>query len=147
MPTMKEMYYAEACFDYIDKSHIVSDRYRFHTVNIMDLKDSNVDFIVSYNLKLGQTSNWNAFAIWIEVAFNHVHLPLKINYGPFCEKSSYYPIILYLKREVQVQEGQKITGSIAVRKLEKGGKKLVLGKVSHTIPGVVSQFQFYKIDF
>lgn len=147
METMKEMYYTETCYDYVDKASIITDRYRFHTIDILTLKPEDVNFIVKYNLKFNQGANFNSFTIWIEIGFNHIHLPIKINYGPYNDKSSYYPLIFYLKREVHVKNGDKLHGSIAVRKMEKGGKVFVLGKVSFNIAGLLSNSQFYKIDF
>jgi len=147
METMKEMYYTETCYDYVDKASLISDRCRFHSINILTLKPEELNFIVKYNVKFNQGANFNSFVIWIEVAFNQVHLPIKINYGPYSEKSSYYPLIFYLKREVYVKSGEKLHGTIAVRKMEKGGKGFVLGKVSFNVPGSLSNSQFYKIDF
>ncbi len=147
METMKEMYYNETCHDYIEKENIISDKCKFHTVDILSVQKEDLNFIVPYNLKFKQSANFNSFTIWIETSFSHLHLPLKINYGPYNERSSYYPLIFYLKREVHVKNNSKLNGSIAIQKLEKGGKHLVLGKVSFNIPSVLSTFQFFKIDF
>ena len=144
---MKEMYYSETCHDYIDKGSLISDKCKFHTINILQAQKEDLSFIVKYNLKFNQSASFNSFAVWIEVNFSQIHLPLKISYGPFNEKSSYYPLIFYLKKEVHVKNGEKLTGSIAVQKLEKGGKHIVLGKVSFNIVGVLNTSQFYKIDF
>ncbi len=130
MPKMKEQFYSESCFDFVDKSLIITDKARLHTVNIMNVQLDRMNFITEYKLKVNKKGTLSAIALWIEVGFANVHMPFKVSYSPMEERSSYYQVFLYLKKWAQVNEGDKLSGTIAVKKDTVGGKDLILAKAS-----------------
>lgn len=147
MENMKDMFYTEACYDFINKDCVVTEKCKLHTVEIPKVKADDKGFIEKYSFKVTGPGPIHALVIWIEIQFSNLHFPIKESYGPFNDRSSYYPVILYLKKPIAVKQGERIHGTFAVQKLHKNGKKFVLEKMSINHPSGANSVQFYKIDF
>lgn len=67
MPTMKELFYTEVVYDYIDKDQLISNRAQLFSLDIMKINVDELCFKREFNLVFNENAEFNSMTLWLEM--------------------------------------------------------------------------------
>jgi hypothetical protein len=78
---------------------------------------------------------------WFDVGFNNLKNPVLLSTSPFKTSTHWKQVVFYLKDSLNVEEGDELSGSIAVRKSRSNFRELDI-KISYYIDSYYNKKEF-----
>eukprot|EP00828_Plagiopyla_frontata_P004910 TRINITY_DN11887_c0_g1_i2.p1 TRINITY_DN11887_c0_g1~~TRINITY_DN11887_c0_g1_i2.p1 ORF type:complete len:203 (-),score=30.19 TRINITY_DN11887_c0_g1_i2:108-716(-) len=130
MSNIKQWVLMEPVVDYIDGKQLISTSSPILDINLKTVQKSDLDFASSYELTFLKKDYFNGLVAWFEVYFSSCHLPLKLSTSPHLNQTHWKQTIFYIDSEFPTCKGDKLKGSIAVKKNKKNPRELDI-KISY----------------
>jgi protein arginine N-methyltransferase 1 len=145
MSTMRGRSLQEPLVDTVEQSHLISSMCPVLELDLNTMTLLDLDFISTYRLQFHHNSQLDGLVAWFEVNFSACHKPLILSTSPKYSSTHWKQVIFYMEQGVQVNVGDILHGSIAVRKNLKNARELDI-KLSYKIEGKFDQIQYYKLQ-
>ena len=122
MSIMTNVALKEPCIDYLNAYNdprcydmICSDSYKIVDLDLVNMKKGDVNFSGKYELKFNQSTTCSALISWFDCKFENFKNKITLSTSPYAPYTHWKNVIFYIDRASYVKEGDKLTGSIAVR--------------------------------
>jgi len=147
MDCLKPYVLKEPLVDYCEKRMVNTSVCKIFEIDLYTIKKEQLDFSKAYELTFFRNDTFNGIVAWFDIFFDK--LPYKINFstGPFTMKTHWKQTIFYSDKDIFVNKGEIIKGSIAVRKSNTNFRALDI-KISYHYQGQSSgkdYVQQYKL--
>jgi protein arginine N-methyltransferase 1 len=116
MRVIKPSVEAEPVVDYVNREDVISDSCTFADFDLYKVTKGDLTFANKYECVISKNASLDAFVIWFDVMFGKLRKPVELSTSPFAKKTHWSQTILYLKDSIRCNKGDKVYGTIAMRK-------------------------------
>ena len=103
---------------------ICSETCKIIDFDLVHMKREDVNFSASYQLNIHKTSTASALITWFDCLFENVKRKVKLSTSPYEYYTHWKNTIFYIDKAYQVKDGDKLSGSIAVRQSKENHREL-----------------------
>lgn len=144
MSCFKNTVLAEPIIDVCPPKIINSSSCRILDIDLYTVKKEDLDFSSKYELVFTTNNdNFSGLVAWFDTGFTKLNKKFNLSTSPFLKATHWSQTIFYTKNDLKVNKGDKVTGSIAVRKARVNFRQLDI-KISFDVKGEKWN-QMYKI--
>ena len=133
----------EPLVDSVGHTPIVSSLCPVADINLQTVQKADLEFTSTYKLHINRKDTAHALVGWFEVGFFHCHKPVILSTSPRHNKTHWKQVVFYLDNPVDVNAGDVMEGSFALRKNPEQQRELDI-KVSYNV-GETHSVQFYRL--
>jgi len=145
METMRKCVLIEPIVDVVDSENIISSIAPALDIDLEKVKKEDLSFVSSFKMEVSRKDLFHGFVGWFEVGFTHCHKSVTLSTSPKFKSTHWKQTIFYLDPVVQVEAGQVIEGTIAVRYNPVHQRELDI-KISYNIQeSNTHDWQFYRL--
>jgi protein arginine N-methyltransferase 1 len=133
--------------DVCDKKAINSSHCKVFEIDIYTCTKEDLDFAASYELTFFRNDAVHGIISWFDIYFDKLPNKVYFTTSPYEKATHWKQVILYTDKDMQVEKGDVLKGSIAVRKSEVNFRELDV-KMSYHFNGRSGKTDFtqqYKI--
>ena len=137
----------EPLIDMVEPNMIVSDSCKILDLDLVNMKKEDVEFASEYSLVMERTDKVHAVVAWFDTIFSDLTNPITLSTSPYKKYTHWKNVVFYLDKDLKVEQGDVLKGSVAVRKSKTNFRELDL-KFSYHIDGAMCKSdytQMYKI--
>jgi len=116
MSCFKATVLAEPLVDIVPPTQIISSVETFMEVDLYTVKVEDLDFTSTFQLEFKQREFCHALTAWFDVSFSKCHVPVGFSTAPFTEYTHWKQTVFYITEPLRVVQGQKLKGTITVKK-------------------------------
>jgi len=116
MSCFKATAIAEPLVDIVPPTQIISSVQTFMEIDLYTVKVEDLDFTADFEIEFKQREFCHALTAWFDVQFSKCHVPVGFTTAPFSEYTHWKQTVFYVKEPLRVEQGQKISGTIVVKK-------------------------------
>lgn len=124
MKCIKQMALIEPLVDTCNANQIISDPCTVLDIDIYTVKKEELDFQSKFELKVNRDDYCHALVAYFDVTFSKTHTKLKFSTGPRSKYTHWKQTVFYLNNEMVVNNGDLISGSIAVKRNAKNPRDI-----------------------
>ena len=144
MSCFKNTVLAEPIIDVCPPKIINSSCCRILDIDLYTVKKEDLDFSSKYELTFCRDNDYfSGLVAWFDTGFTKLNKKFNLSTSPFQKATHWSQTIFYTKNNLKVNKGDKVTGSIAVRKAKNNFRQLDV-KISYNVKGE-KWYQMYKI--
>jgi protein arginine N-methyltransferase 1 len=118
MSCIKDWVLTEPFVDLVDPSVVASDTFKVLDYSLEHIKLENVDFSYQYELTALESTYVHAVVMWFELHFSNGPHENVLSTSPFMPKTRWKQTIFYLKDRLELKDGDRIHGSIAMKRVK-----------------------------
>eukprot|EP00033_Pygsuia_biforma_P000256 GCRY01000317.1.p1 GENE.GCRY01000317.1~~GCRY01000317.1.p1 ORF type:complete len:333 (+),score=44.77 GCRY01000317.1:144-1142(+) len=116
MSCMKEHVLLEPLVDCVDDKAVVTNHIPIFSVNILDVKSEDLDFVVPYKLTFKRNDYLHALVAYFDVSFNACHKPISFSTGPQFKSTHWKQTVFYLRDQHTVSQGETLEGEYSMKR-------------------------------
>lgn len=133
MSCFKKTVIAEPIIDTCPKKLVNSSHCKIFDIDLMTVKKEELDFSSAFEVTFWKNhSNFSGLVGWFDTEFSRLSKPVNLTTSPFRKSTHWSQTIFYCKSDLYVKRGDKVTGSIAVRKAKANFRQLDI-KISYHV--------------
>lgn len=145
MKPMRQCVLIEPIVDVIKNANIISSLSPVFEVDLEKCTLDDLCFVSSFRMQIVRKDLFHAFVGWFEVGFTHCHRPVTLSTSPKFPSTHWKQTIFYLDPVIQVDGGQILEGSIAVRYNPLHHRELDI-KISYNIKASRTEgYQYFRL--
>lgn len=145
MNSMRHCVLIEPVVDVVENDNILSSPVPVFEANLEKIRKEDLSFVSNFKMQVNRKDLFHGFVGWFEVGFTHCHKPVTLSTSPKIKSTHWKQTIFYLDPVIQVDVGQVIEGSIAVRYNPIHHRELDI-KISYNIDASnTHDWQFYRL--
>lgn len=115
MKAIKEVAMREPLVDVVDGEAVVTSPSYFKEIDIMTVKKEDLNFSAEFNLQVLRPDYVHALLSYFTITFSACHKPVFFSTGPQDRYTHWKQTVFYLKNDLMVSEGDRISGKISCR--------------------------------
>eukprot|EP00744_Colponema_vietnamica_P002353 GILI01003707.1.p1 GENE.GILI01003707.1~~GILI01003707.1.p1 ORF type:complete len:411 (+),score=143.34 GILI01003707.1:42-1235(+) len=131
MSCIRNLALLEPLVDCVDGDSIVTNHAAILTIDIHTVKIEDLDFKSHFSVTAQRNDYVHAFVTWFDITFSDCHKPVHFSTSPRSKYTHWKQTVFYLEDRLIVNAGDKITGTIAVRKNAKNPRDLDIKVATH----------------
>jgi protein arginine N-methyltransferase 1 len=117
MDCFKQTTLNEPLIDVCPKNRINSNSCKIFEVDLLNVKKEELDFSSHYELTFNRNNDYFSGIVgWFETGFTKLNKKFNLSTSPYLKSTHWQQTVFYVKKDFAVNKGDKVTGSIAVRK-------------------------------
>eukprot|EP01097_Dermamoeba_algensis_P005784 TRINITY_DN3648_c0_g1_i1.p1 TRINITY_DN3648_c0_g1~~TRINITY_DN3648_c0_g1_i1.p1 ORF type:complete len:209 (-),score=35.90 TRINITY_DN3648_c0_g1_i1:189-815(-) len=137
MSCIKDIAYCEPLVDVVDPRAICTSVYSLFSVDINTVKKEDLCFSKTFNLTASRNDNLHALVAYFDIYFSKCHKNVSFSTGPRAKYTHWKQTVFYLRPEVQLQQGDKLTGTLSCKPNAKNPRDLDI-EISYSCKGSYS---------
>ena len=151
MDCFKQTTLNEPLIDVCPKNRINSNSCKIFEVDLLNVKKEELDFSSSYELTFQKNNDYFSGIVgWFETGFTKLNKKFNLSTSPYLKSTHWQQTVFYTKKDFAVSKGDKVFGSIAVRKSVTNFRQLDIKISYHVDNGNKDKeennwYQLYKI--
>ncbi|KAI9673182.1 MAG: type I protein arginine N-methyltransferase Rmt1 [Caeruleum heppii] len=114
----------EPLVDTVELQAVVTDPTPAISLDLYTVQISDLSFNVPFALDVRRNDFIHAIVAWFDIEFTACHKPIRFSTGPHTRYTHWKQTVFYLKDVLTVEEGERITGELAVRPSDKTKRDL-----------------------
>ena len=115
MSCVKSVSYKDPLIDIINKNNIISTICPIFIVDMYKINENEINFSNSYELIFNKNDILSALVGWFDVEFSKTPNTIKYTTSPFNQYTKWKQTIFYLEKNINVNKGSILKGSICAR--------------------------------
>ena len=115
MSIMSKGVFTDPMVDTVPSNNVMSDSCCVLDINLVTMKQKEVEFSNFYNLKMNYTDKVHALVTWFDTSFSDLKNPVVLTTSPMKKYTHWKQSVFYLERPLNVRKGDVLYGSIACR--------------------------------
>ena len=154
MSCFKNAVIGEPLVDVCPKKLINSSSFRIFDIDLYTVKKEDLDFSSHYEITFTTDNDrFSGLVAWFDTGFTKLKNKYNLTTSPYYKSTHWSQTIFYTKNDMKVNKGDKVTGSIAVKKAKMNFRQLDI-KISYNVPNGKNEkgeevkeswYQLYKI--
>jgi len=147
MSCVKQCVVQEPIVDTFNKNAINTSICKILDIDLYTCKKEDLDFSSAYELTFFRRDTLNGLAAWFDCDFGKLPNKVQFSTGPFSKNTHWKQVIFYTDKDIYVEKGEVLKGSIAVRKNKTNFRELDI-KISFHFEGhngKLDQYQLFKL--
>jgi len=144
MSCVKQAVIQEPIVDIFNKSAINSSSCKILDIDLYTCKKEDLDFSSQYELTFFRRDTLHGLAAWFDVFFDKLPNKVQFSTGPYSKNTHWKQVIFYTEKDVYVEKGEVLKGSIAVRKNKTNFRELDI-KISFHFEGMNGKYDHYQL--
>ena len=154
MSCFKNAVIGEPLVDVCPQRLINSSSCRILDIDLYTVKKEDLDFSSKYEITFTRDNdNFSGLVAWFDTGFTKLTNKFNLTTSPYHKSTHWSQTIFYTKNDLKVNKGDKVTGSICVKKSKTNFRQLDV-KISYNVPKgknekdemeYESWYQLYKI--
>jgi protein arginine N-methyltransferase 1 len=138
---------SEPLIDVCDKGAINSTKCKIMEIDLYTVKKEDLDFSAKYELTFNRQDTLHGLMAWFDIYFDKVPNKVEFTTSPYNKATHWKQTVFYTDKDIYVEKGETLKGSIAVRKSNFNFRELDV-KISYHLGGLSGKndwYQLYKI--
>lgn len=135
------------------RNSVNSSHCKIFEIDLYTVKKEDLEFSSKYELTFWRDySNFSGVVAWFDTQFKKLKNQYTLSTSPFTKQTHWYQTIFYTTKDIPIQKGDKVCGSIAVRKSRTNFRQLDVKISYHVENGENTKereennwYQLYKI--
>ncbi|KAI9596319.1 S-adenosyl-L-methionine-dependent methyltransferase [Syncephalis fuscata] len=115
MSSIKDAALQEPLVDTVEGKAVNTTACAFKEIDIYTVKKEDLTFSVPFEITGVRDDYVHAFIAWFDIVFECCHKPVDFSTSPFAHYTHWKQTVFYTKDIVLLNDGEKITGTIACR--------------------------------
>lgn len=153
MSCFKNAVIGEPIVDVCPQKLINSSSCRIFDIDLYKVKKEDLDFSSKYEITFTRDDRFSGLVAWFDTGFTKLTNKYNLTTSPYKKSTHWSQTIFYTKNDLKVKKGDKVTGSIAVKKAKINFRQLDI-KISYNVPKGKNEkgeeekeswYQLYKI--
>ena len=147
MSCIKPSVVSEPLIDICNWHSINSTHCKIFEIDLYTVKKEDLDFTASWEIEFTRKDMFNGLISWFDIFFDKLPNKVEFTTDPFSKSTHWKQVVFYTNVDMKVEKGEKMSGSIAVRKSNTNFRELDV-KLSYHINGKHAKndlCQLYKI--
>ena len=144
MKCIKPSVMSEPLIDVCEKHAINSSKCKIMEIDLYTVKKEDLDFSSSYELTFFRQDTFNGLIAWFDIYFDKLPNKVEFTTSPFSKATHWKQVVFYTDHNLNVEKGEVINGSIAVRKSNQNFRQLDV-KISFHFKGIHDQKEWYQL--
>ena len=153
MSCFKNAVIGEPIVDVCPQKLINSSSCRILDIDLYTVKKEDLDFSSKYEITFTRDDRFSGLVAWFDTGFTKLTKQYNLTTSPYKKSTHWSQTIFYTKNDLKVKKGDKVTGSIAVKKAKINFRQLDI-KISYNVPKGKNEkgeeekeswYQLYKI--
>ena len=154
MSCFKNAVIGEPLVDVCPQKLINSSSCRILDIDLYTVKKEDLDFSSKYEITFTRENDkFSGLVAWFDTGFTKLSNKFNLTTSPYHKSTHWSQTIFYTKNDLKVNKGDKVTGSIAVKKSKTNFRQLDV-KISYNVPKGKNEkgeeekeswYQLYKI--
>lgn len=117
MECLGQLTFVEPIVDHIPTKKILTSVCRFFEISLYDCTKEDACFANNYSLTMSETGKVDGLITWFDVEFERkLSKYVRFTTGPFTTTTHWKQTVFYIDGEYDLEKGDDLYGSIAVRK-------------------------------
>ena len=153
MSCFKNAVIGEPIIDVCPQKLINSSSCRILDIDLYTVKKEELNFSSKYEITFTRNDRFSGLVAWFDTGFTKLTKPYNLTTSPYKKSTHWSQTIFYTKNDLKVNQGDKVTGSIAVKKAKINFRQLDIkisfnvtkGKNEKGEEEKESWYQLYKI--
>lgn len=147
MTCLRPAVLCEPLIDVVEGKYLISNTCKILEIDLYTCTTKDLDFSSSYELKVSRDDTFSGIIGWFDCTFSKLNKKFELSTSPYTKSTHWKQTTFYSEKDVSVNRGDLISGSIAVRKSKTNFRELDV-KISYHIKGYNTETntcQLYKI--
>jgi protein arginine N-methyltransferase 1 len=153
MSCFKNAVIGEPIVDVCPQKLINSSSCRILDIDLYTVKKEDLNFSSKYEITFTRDDRFSGLVAWFDTGFTKLTNKYNLTTSPYKKSTHWSQTIFYTKNDLKVKKGDKVTGSIAVKKAKINFRQLDI-KISYNVPKGKNEngeeekeswYQLYKI--
>jgi type I protein arginine methyltransferase len=115
MSVMSGSLFKDPMVDTVPANAIMSDYCCILDIDLVNMKQDEVNFSNFYSLKMNYTDKIHALVSWFDTTFSNLTRPVVLSTSPMKKYTHWKQSVFYLEKPLDVRKGDVLYGSIATR--------------------------------
>ena len=115
MSCMASSIFKDPMVDIVPSNNLMSDHCCIVDVNLVTMKQDDVNFSSQYKLNMDYTDKVHALVTWFDCTFSDLTRPVVLTTSPLKKYTHWKQSVFYLEKPLDVRKGDTLYGSIATR--------------------------------
>lgn len=115
MKCMATSIFKDPMVDTVPANAIMSDSCCVLDVDLVHMKQDEVNFSNMYSLKMNYTDKVHALVAWFDTTFSDLKNPVVLTTSPMKKYTHWKQCVFYLEKPLDVRKGDTLYGSVATR--------------------------------
>ena len=124
---------------------VATDTFKVRDFSLEHTKVEDIDFSVKYELTAMSNTSVHAMVAWFELHFTMGPVERILSTSPFMPKTKWKQTIFYLNQRLNIVDGDRIYGSLAMKRL-KNDKSSNFKLSVHNDKEKVNIVQYYTLN-
>lgn len=124
MSCIKKQAMVEPLVDTCDAKQVMSNACQILDIDLYTVTAEQLDFSASWQIEMQRDDYCHALVAYFNCEFSKTHTKIKFSTGPKSEYTHWKQTVFYLKAPVTLCKGEKMTGTIDVRRNQKNKRDL-----------------------
>lgn len=139
----------EPIVDSVNAEPIISDTCKVLELDLCKMNPDDVEFSNEYCITFEENETCHALLAWFDCEFSRLTRPKTLSTSPHAGYTHWKQVVFYLKEDIRMERGDKLKGSVAVKKSPANFRELDIKISFHHVPADghegVSFVQQYKL--
>eukprot|EP00997_Jenningsia_sp_PLL12_P011252 NODE_878_length_1397_cov_81.721068_g733_i0.p1 GENE.NODE_878_length_1397_cov_81.721068_g733_i0~~NODE_878_length_1397_cov_81.721068_g733_i0.p1 ORF type:complete len:309 (+),score=69.68 NODE_878_length_1397_cov_81.721068_g733_i0:383-1309(+) len=106
----------EPIVDSVNAEPIISDASKVLELDLCTMNVGDVEFSNKYCLTFKEEETCHALLAWFDCEFGRLTRPKTLSTSPYAGYTHWKQVVFYMEKDIQMEKGDKLQGSIAVKK-------------------------------
>lgn len=124
MSCIKELAFVEPLVETVERGVVMSTPHLIKELDVSTMDVSEVDFTAPFEISATRDDFCHALIVYFDITFSKCHKPVHFSTGPHARYTHWKQTIFYLRDDLTVQNGEKITGSITTKQNKENKRDL-----------------------
>jgi protein arginine N-methyltransferase 1 len=120
----------EPLVDYVNRDMIMSDSALILDLDLVTCDKADVNFANKYSLKMRYKDRVHGLVGWFDTGFTRLTKPVVLSTSPYRPNTHWKQTVLYLEKDLNVNVGDVLEGSVAIRQSKENFRELDI-KISY----------------
>ena len=134
MTCLRPAVMSEPLIDVVPANQIITNNCKILELDLYTCKKEDVEFSSAYELTFSYSDSISGLIGWFDCEFKKLANPVTLTTSPYCKPTHWKQTTFYTERDISVNRGDKLVGSIAVRKSKTNFRELDI-KISYHLKG------------
>jgi len=114
----------EPIVDSVNSEPIISDACKILDIDLTKMSLEDTEFSNEYVLTFKEEEKCHAILAWFDCEFSRLTRPKTLSTSPHAGYTHWKQVVFYLEQDIQMERGDKLTGSIACKKSPQNFREL-----------------------
>lgn len=124
----------EPIVDSVNADPIFSDTSKILDLDLTKMDPSEVEFSNEYCLTFEEEDTCHALLAWFDCEFSRLTRPKTLSTSPYSNYTHWKQVVFYLEKDIKMERGDKLRGSIACKKSPANFRELDIKISYHHVP-------------